>query len=342
MKKLTSLLIALCLLTNPIFASSTQDRRPFPYGQGVALAKNVLYLNARELSAGAGLNTLWSDTFKDATQINAASSSDYTARGAANYDVIVNTSTTPESNATENDSYEFFSNFGTTDRGVGQTFQASASYSITGFKLKLSENGTPDMVAKGAIYATSGGLPTGAALAETTNITVNGNFSAHPTLALYTFTFQSPVAITSGTTYALVVERVSGTPSGANNCFIRIQNTNVVTGAFIGKNGSDVWATIGTSDAVFETIKAAATSAVVRSVTTTFGSPVSEVMPFADVTLNTGSISLVRVSADGGTTWKTVTNNLEEVVTLGHSGTSVILEVTITGNAELEFWGVAA
>ena len=66
--------------------------RPAPtVEQFIEQVKNSLYAYADLKSAGAGLNNMWSDTFKDASQIDAANSRDYTHRGASDYDVIKDT-----------------------------------------------------------------------------------------------------------------------------------------------------------------------------------------------------------------------------------------------------------
>jgi hypothetical protein len=162
---------------------------------------------------------------------------------------------TGDSMTTEQDMAEFFSNTGSTDYGVGQTFTPASSYAISGFKFKVSENGSPDMVVKGRLYATSGGLPTGSPLAETANINAE-DFSDYSTYAYYTFTFTTPYTLLASTMYAIVIERISGTPSGSNNCFIkRSSGSELANGRFIGQNSSSVWANFATDcDLVFEAL----------------------------------------------------------------------------------------
>lgn len=173
--------------------------------------------------------------------------------------------------ATENDAGEFFSNVAGTVRGIGQTFVAGSAYSLTGFKMKVSENGTSDVVCRGALYAVDGSnLPTGAALATTANINVV-DFADYSTYGLYEFTFQTPYTLTNGVTYAVVIEYVSGTPSGANNCFYRANNSSVVTGNTIGKNGSDVWsATPAGWDMVYQLLGSAAKANAFDDSTSTY------------------------------------------------------------------------
>lgn len=327
MKKMIALILSVSIFCTSVFASSIGTRRPFPYEQGIALAKNVLYLNARELSAGAGLSTLWSDTFKDSTQINSGSSTGYTYRGSSNFDVILNstgtnvtplmtTASAPSPHVVSQDSivaggYEGWKAFDGTQAGNGF---ASAS------------TAPPHWVK----------LDFGSGQAKTLGsykISVDDYLNGAP----YTWTFQGSNDDSAWTTVDTQTaqtfsQNVFRTFTFSNSTAYRYYRIYVTA----NRSGNQ------TAISEMQFFTGGSSSSVVRSVTTTFASSVSEVMVFVDMTLNTGSITLVRVSANSGSTWKTVTNNLEQVVSLGHSGTGVILEVTFTGDAELEFWGVSA
>ena len=50
----------------------------FSIQKGIQLFKEVAVLNMREAAGDAALSKLWSDTFKDATGIDAGESSGYT------------------------------------------------------------------------------------------------------------------------------------------------------------------------------------------------------------------------------------------------------------------------
>lgn len=303
----------------------------------IALQKNLLLMNARELSAGAGLGTLWSDDFKDSSQINAGASSGYSYRGTPNFDVIVNPGGTKETQATKSSlAAEIMSNVAAQERGVGHAFTAASSYTLASVKFNLLRLGSPTGNLRAALYATAAGLPTGAALAISADLDVS---TISTSATDYTFSFTVPYAVVSGTVYAVVLER-NGAYSGNGANHINIFGSGSGSGD-LQKSNADVWAT-GINSIYFVNTESAASNAVVQSVAITLSETVDEVIVFLNKTLNTGSITLVRVSANNGVTWKTVTNNLEEIVQLGHSGTQLILEVTFTGNAELEFWGVAA
>lgn len=302
--------------------------------------KNLMLEAAARASAVFTSAKFQSDTFKDSTGINSGTSSGYTHRGASNYDVILNSSNNPDIQTAEAESVEFFSNTSVSDRGVGQVFTPATSYSMTGFIFKLAENGTPDMVLKGRLYATSAGLPTGAALAETSNINAV-DFSDYATHAEYTFNFTTPYSVVAGTVYALVVERISGTPAGANNCFARRASSSVITGSCIGKSGADAWTSISVNDLYFKTIAAAPTSADIRAVTLTLPAAVTQIVMCADVTLNSGTATYY-ASTDGGSTWTTIAlADLARIVSVP-SGSQLVARVVLTGDAELEFLSIAA
>ncbi len=81
-----------------------------------------------------------------------------------------------------------------------QTFTAGASYEVTSVKLKCFRGGSGVATVTVAIKATSGGLPTGANLAEATMAYNDLPLSAD----WVTFTFGSSYSLTSGTKYAIV------------------------------------------------------------------------------------------------------------------------------------------
>lgn len=94
----------------------------------------------------------------------------------------------------------------------GQTFTTDSDTNyLTKVLLSLQKVGSPSGNINVSIYATSGGLPTGAALA-TKSISasaVNSSMSSHE------FEFASPVSVSPSTVYAIVVSVPSG--DGGNN-----------------------------------------------------------------------------------------------------------------------------
>ncbi len=84
---------------------------------------------------------------------------------------------------------------------AGQTFTTSTDYTVSAVSLKLYRSGYPGTVTV-SIQSTSGGLPTGTVLAYGM---INGNDITESTSgAWYMVNFITPVALTSGTVYAIV------------------------------------------------------------------------------------------------------------------------------------------
>lgn len=101
-----------------------------------------------------------------------------------------------------------------------QTFTAGASYTITQVSLLIGRTGSPGTDCWVAIYATSGGKPTGTAL-------VTGNFSGNAlavTAAWTDITLGAGTALTSGTQYAIVMAAPSG--SAGNLVFWRMDGSS--------------------------------------------------------------------------------------------------------------------
>lgn len=310
--------------------------------QFVTDVKNLMLEIAARATAIAGFARIQSDTFKDATGINAGTSTGYSVRGTPNFDVIVNPGGTKESQLTDSaQEVEIFSNVAVTERGAGTTFQAASSYSLAGFKFSIQRLGSPTGQLVPTLYALSGGLPTGGALATAPAINV-ATLSTSKTIVQWTFA--SPVAIVSGTSYAIVLERSGAyTGDGANHVNLFGVNTNpYANGRLIVKSNADVWANGGANDDLyFETVEAAAASADIRQVTLTVPVATTQVILFADVTLNAGTATYY-VSTDNGGTWTTVTAAQMAGIISVPSGTQLVARVVLTGNAELEHLSIAS
>lgn len=146
-----------------------------------------------------------------------------------------------ESNTTQNTSVAVTGNTWKAQTFVPQTGQTNVSRVV----LNLTETGTAagDYLCK--IFATSGGLPTGAALGTSTvaaSSLVDGNNN---------FDFSSPVTVTPGTTYAIVLNH--STSDGANNFAWNYNNSSVYAngnGATSVDAGS-TWTAEATNDYVF-------------------------------------------------------------------------------------------
>jgi hypothetical protein len=112
---------------------------------------------------------------------------------------------------------------------AGNTFTPSVTAPLNVMELFVKKTGAPAGNATVSIYATSGGLPTGAALA-TQNITAS---TSSTSFAWVPWTFASPPALTAGTLYAWVLSVPSGDVSN------RLENSIATPGIY--PNGAHVY-----------------------------------------------------------------------------------------------------
>jgi hypothetical protein len=139
---------------------------------------------------------------------------------------------------------------------VGQAFQPSADRLINKsvFYLKISA-GTPTGTLVSKIYATTGTLgnscvPTVRALATSDNVDISVITSS---FSLVTFSFSSPVILTSGVNYAVTVEVNTGTVDGSNNLIFGIDGTSPThAGNLVDFSvGAGSWLSSAIEDAIF-------------------------------------------------------------------------------------------
>lgn len=309
----------------------------WPFSRGIQNLKEILFLQMQEAADAAGLDLLWGDTFDNTNGIDAANSSGY-SHDAGNKEVDVNPGGVQDSQATHSQTtIEVFSNASASERGGGQSFTPGSSYTIAGFRLYLQKIGSPTGTLIPTLYATSSDLPTGAALATAPGIDVSA-LSTSDTLV--EFTFDTPYALSSGTTYAIVLERSGAyTGDGSNHVNFRGTNSSGYAGKAVRKSNADAWTSYASDDLGFETFEAAASEVVLQSVRALdLPSNVSEVIIFGEV--SGGSISKIEVSADDGTSWDDVTSAGVEALASITAGQQIKLRLTFTGS--LQYWGVAA
>lgn len=105
--------------------------------------------------------------------------------------------------------------YGTPGMGqIGQTFLVGGSdIYLTSIKLYLKKSGSPAGPFTISLYATSGGLPTGASLTTIGSIT-SGSLTTSSQLLEYTLA--TPYLLSANTTYAIVILASSGTSDNAN------------------------------------------------------------------------------------------------------------------------------
>ncbi|ULR91371.1 DUF11 domain-containing protein [Comamonas sp. B21-038] len=134
---------------------------------------------------------------------------------------------------------------------TGQTFISGMTGRLTQAEVQLFCNGCgaspPDLML--SVRATSAGLPTGADLANTT---IPGTTFASGTTASFTATFGTPLTLTSGAQYALVLRPVSA-PTGSGYFWIRSSPSTYSSGSrVVATNSGTSWSTDTTRDYNFK------------------------------------------------------------------------------------------
>lgn len=116
---------------------------------------------------------------------------------------------------------------------VGNKFTTpSVSSSLNSVTVHVGSNNGSSMTFTASIRATSGGLPTGSDLANSTTTWVT------TTIATHTFTFSGPVLVTPNTLYALVIRSSSAQGGYQNN------NGGSPAGRFTSSNSGSSWSTL--------------------------------------------------------------------------------------------------
>lgn len=134
--------------------------------------------------------------------------------------------------------------------GVGQSFTPSASGNLKSVGFYLSKTGAPTGNAVAKLYAHSGtygstGVPTGTALATSTNFDVS---TLTTTQTVIYFTFPTTYALVSGTNYVVTVEYSGGTSANCINAGLNSPSTGHPGNASDFTTG---WNALSNYDAVF-------------------------------------------------------------------------------------------
>jgi len=139
-----------------------------------------------------------------------------------------------------------------TPNWTGQTFIAGVTGTLVKADIQLFCNGcgaTPPNLTL-SVRNTAAGLPTGADLATAT---VPGSAFASGASVLFTATFGTPAALTSGTQYALILRPVSA-PAGSGYFWIRSSPTTYANGSrVLSADSGGTWSADTTRDYNFRT-----------------------------------------------------------------------------------------
>lgn len=291
----------------------------WPIVRGIQTVKDLSYLNMKAMSAAAALDKLWSDTFLTNAGIYAAGSANYTYQGTPNFNVIKVSSGAQEVPVMTNN--------------TSPTGEASASSVYSSFQAfqAFDNNQSTYWQSSGAAYPQQLKYDFGSGITKIiTSYIIDADLTYYPKA----WTFEGS---NNNTDWTILDTRTAQVFSGAHERkTFSFSNTNAYRYYRINiSDGKDATYLIIYA---LEMYSAAPINASIVSVLALdLAANVTQVMMFADVTLGTGTAAYY-VSTDDGSTWTAVT--LETLATVP-AGKQIRLKVELTGNAQLESWGVA-
>lgn len=126
-----------------------------------------------------------------------------------------------------------------------QTFITTSAYTVSGVALNCWKFGSPGNITVSIRAVDGNGKPTGADLAS---VTVSDSvISTLPSLAYYTFVFDTPYALSDATKYAIVWRAPSGNAANYFTPFGDGAAGYANGGTFISSNSGSSWGSEGTS-----------------------------------------------------------------------------------------------
>ncbi len=363
--------------------------------QFVTDVKNLMLEIAARATAIAGFARIQSDTFKDATGINAGTSSGYTHRGSPNFDVIRTTAVPSDrklllrfNGSDGSTTFTDSENTPKTVTAVGNAQLDTADKKFGSASLLLDGTGDCASLADSSDWEFGSGdfqvdfwmklnavgiQQTMFSLRETggqndMKIYVDTNnklcaFAQRAGANVFT-TMVGTTTLTTGAWYHVALYRIGNnfylTLNGVQEATVN-SSSQMGTGTFtlrIGAYNTDsaenfngwiddvrvIKAAVSFSAPPFTAPTTEAddtTQADIRQTTLTIPSATTQVILFADVTLNTGGATYY-VSSDNGSTWKTVTTAQMGQIISVPSGTQLVARVVLTGDAELEHLSIAS
>ena len=193
---------------------------------------------------------------------------------------------------------------------TAQTFTTVGAFTLTKVGIYAGvREGTP-VVPKIFIFATTGGKPSGAALGS--QAIIPGNMTADDNPSWYELEFDTPVALSATTQYAIVVGQVGGESADAIWWYYDSTATAYADGAInTSGNSGGTWSTVSSIDALFRTysgndivnVDLAFTDTVTFSETLSLGSLIligfTDAITFSEsMTLSFGPLSGVKAEKD--------------------------------------------
>lgn len=292
----------------------------WPVLRGIQTVKEVSYLNMRQASAAAALSKLWSDTFLTNAGIYAAGSSGYSYQGTPNFNVVkdgtqlnkiplMTGQTTPSGEATANSNYTTYYAWKVFDKDTGTAWLDSTA-NPHWLRYDFGAGVTKKIVK----------------YTMTASIVGTRSPSAWKFQGSNNGTDWTDLDSQTGITFSNYEKK---TFTFSNTTAYRYYQFNISAGG----SGGDI------SIAEAEMMEAAASTASIVSVLALdLAANITQAIMFADVTLGTGTAAYY-ISTDDGSTWTAVT---PETLASVPAGKKIRIKVELTGDAELESWGVAA
>ncbi|MDP4279684.1 MAG: hypothetical protein QQM50_03925 [Dehalococcoides mccartyi] len=219
-------------------------------------------------------------------------------------------------------SWEGIGCYGTT--WYGQTFSLTNNVILSGFNLYCKKIGSPTGNLDYYLYATSGGLPTGSALASGSILASTVSTSA----GLKSLVFTTPVSLTAATTYAVVFSCPSGTSSNRISYWYTNNSSYAGGQAISSSNSGTSWTGSATGD-IYITLSGAYLNPLVSA------SDVAAGEHIVKTNLSGGTINLYidGVLADSAAFAGTITDNANNWV-IGANGSMPYLyyaKITVGG-----------
>jgi hypothetical protein len=277
---------------------------------------NVLRIKL-QLSLSATDIDAWSDLFADSSLLNAGACSDISVSGGA-------LSCASISQTTGGD--EEYLGASVSNAKVAQTITPDFNMSVSAVTVKLKKYGSPTDNVTMAIYATSGGEPTGSAL-YTSSTAISGA-TLTTSFTEQTFSF-SGANLSGGTTYAIVLVR-DGAYNTSHFYIVELSTTSLYDDGAAYVYSTSAWY-VRTKDLYFVIAGGSTGTAVWDAV-----APIEAVTyaaVCAEQTEGTGTITWYL--SDDGVTWIEITS-LDAIQNVAFSSAAVYLKCALTGNATVD------
>jgi len=299
----------------------------FPLLKGVAMAKNLALEIAERLSAGAGLGTIFADTFKDNSKIDAVNSSGYAYQGTPNFNVIRNLSSVNKALGTT-----YGAHF---DGGIGNVSRCFDGVKTGAYPGEVSYIGTKN-IKVGKDWGAGNSK-----VIQTIKVSSSATYGYNASSGGGQNTTITAWGSNDGTNWTDLGGAINFTSATDETALRTITPTSTTPYRYHAISMTDGGADCSMFGEI-EMYEAALTTALIVSVRALdLAATTSQIMAFVDTT--SGNPDKVEASTDDGATWTDITADvLAKRLSNVPAGQQIKLRVTISGSVSLDFWGVAA